>query len=202
MPELALRFVLLTALSGVALATFADTETYYKWRDKDGKITYQTKPPPKNAMQVEKIQYDPEANIVPAEPLPGGTAPGTQGQGSNGGDTVRRGLDDRGADIGAAQREALDRGDSADAPDGGADTAEGAATADPGDPSAGADPATGADTASGGDLAPGAEAGTSGSAAGTGSTAAGAATGSPAGAAAGAPVAAPPPLPPAAPVGP
>jgi hypothetical protein len=60
-------FVLTVFLSGL-LFTITSADTIYTWKDKHG-VTHITKePPPKNARQVNSMDYKSEASFVPSPP--------------------------------------------------------------------------------------------------------------------------------------
>jgi hypothetical protein len=56
------------AMPGPADRTTAGT-TLYRWVDSEGRVTYQDRPPPESAVEVEQREIDADRNVVPAPDL-------------------------------------------------------------------------------------------------------------------------------------
>jgi hypothetical protein len=93
------------SLSIVALMLLAPTPSVhavklYKWVDDNGRVTYQDRPPPSGAAEIEEKEINPDQNTVdsyvpPASSIPGSPAP-TGGRATDDNDVpARLGADSR-----------------------------------------------------------------------------------------------------------
>ena len=63
-----LQVLIFSIFMSILLFATASADTIYTWKDKDG-VTHITKePPPKNARQVDSMDYKPEASVIPPPP--------------------------------------------------------------------------------------------------------------------------------------
>lgn len=70
----------------MAVAPGVDAGKLYKWVDRDGRVTYQDRPPPAESGRIEEKDIDPNKNVIQGDPFtaPRDVAPGTAKDGRTG----------------------------------------------------------------------------------------------------------------------